>query len=162
MQAPLPHDEPARLAALHECHILDTPSEPAFERIANLAAQMLDVPMAAVSFVDRDRQWCKAVVGFVSWNHSREHSFCAYALLDEGDVLIVPDARLDPRFRDNPRVTAEPGVRFYAGAPLRAPEGYLLGTLCVADTQPRDLDARQRKILVDLAALVVGELTLRR
>ncbi len=160
MPAPLPDDEAARLIALRACQILDTPPEPAFERLASLAAQVLDMPIAAVSFVDRNRQWHKAIVGAPIREIARPAWFCAHAILADG-VLVVPDTTADPRFADNPYVTGEPGIRFYAGAPLQTPNGQPLGTLCVLDYQPRQLDARQRHILSDLAALVVDELSLR-
>ncbi len=160
MSAPLPHDEAARLNALRACQILDTPPEASFERIANLAVQTLDMPIAAVSFVDRERQWFKAKVGLSICETSRNVSFCAHAILRE-EMLVVPDAAADPRFADNPLVTGEPGIRFYAGAPLYAPDGQALGTLCVIDLKPRQLDERQRKILSDLAAMAVDELILR-
>ena len=161
MLAPIPADEAARLSALRAYEILDTPSEVAFERIASLASRMLEMPITAVSFVDRDRQWFKAIVGLEVSETSIELSFCAHAILGD-DVLVVPDAAADPRFADNGLVTGAPGIRFYAGAPLLTPEGQALGTLCVIDRQPRAFDQRQRHILRDLAALVVDELKLRR
>ncbi len=160
MSAPLPHDEAARLIALHSCRILDTPPEPAFERIANLASQILAMPIAAVSFVDQDRQWHKAIVGAPVREIARQSSFCAHAILNDG-VFVVPDTNADPRFADNPYVVGEPNIRFYAGVPVHAPDGQPLGTLCVLDHQPRQLDEHQRQILSDLAELVVDALSLR-
>ena len=160
MSHSLLHDEAARLQSLLACRILDTPPEAAFERIANLAAQTLDMPIALVSLVDRDRQWFKAKVGISVCETSRDVSFCAHAILQRG-VMVVPDATADPRFADNSLVTGEPGIRFYAGAPLHAPDGQPLGTLCVIDLRPRQWDERQRRILTDLAALAADELTLR-
>ena len=160
MPALLPTDEAVRLAALHDCQILDTPPEAAFERIVNLASRALDIPLAAISFVDRDRQWFKARVGLPVCETPRETSFCAHAILGD-DVMVVPDAAADPRFADNPLVTGKPGVRFYAGAPLRTPGGQALGALGVFDRRPRRLSGRQRRILSDLAAMVIDELSLR-
>ena len=153
-------DESARLTALQNLQILDTPPEAAFDRIADLATRTLDVPIAAVCFVDRDRQWFKAVRGLPMRETSRDLSFCAHAIREK-DFLLVPDATHDPRFADNPLVTGETHLHFYAGAVLRTPDGQALGTLCVADLQPRQMDARQRQTLLDLAALTVDELTLR-
>lgn len=153
-------DEAARLNALHDCRILDTPPEAAFERIVRLAADILDMPAAAVSFIDRDRQWLKAKVGVEFCETSRETSFCTHAVQSD-EVLVVGDAAADPRFAENPLVAIETGVRFYAGAPIHAPGGQPLGALCVYDRRPRQLDERQRKILTDLAALVNDEIALR-
>ena len=160
MEVPIPDHEAERLAALHACDILDTPPEVAFDRIVKLATQSLDVPVAAVSFVEDDRQWFKAAIGFPFCELPRQHSFCAHAILEE-DVFVVPDATRDPRFAENPLVTEGMQVRFYAGAVLRAPGGQARGALCVVDTRPRELDERQRGILRDLAAVTVDALALR-
>ncbi len=161
MFAPIPATEAARLTALRAYGILDTPPEAAFERIASLAARILEMPDAFISFVDQDRQWRKAILGSQARETPREASFCAHAILGDA-VMVVPDATADPRFADNPMVTGEQGVRFYAGAPLRDPDGHRLGALCVTDTRPHRFDERQQAILSDLAALVVDELALRR
>lgn len=160
MQAALHPNETARLATLRDFRILDTPPEAAFDRIVKLARRVLRVPMTAVSFVDRDRQWLKASIGFTSCEASREVSFCAHAILQD-EVFVVPDAAADPRFRDNPLVTDGILIRFYAGAPLRAPDGQVLGALCVIDQRPRRFGGRQRETLKDLAAMVIDEMTLR-
>ena len=156
-----PHDqEEQRLAALYGYGILDTAPEAGFERIVELAAQTLAVPMAAVTFIDRERQWIKAARGLTACEVTRDTSFCAHALPD-GKMLVVPDAWLDPRFENHPWVSGDTKIRFYAGAPLRTPEGYVLGTLCVIDQQPREMSQREREILERLASLVINELTLR-
>ncbi len=160
MQPFSPDGEAERLAALFASDILDTPPEAAFDRIVQLAVQSLDVLAAAVSFVDGDRQWCKAVVGLPFCELPRQHSFCAHTLLAE-DIFVVPDATQDPRFAANPLVTGETQVRFYAGVVLRAPGGQALGALGVVDAQPRELDERGRTILRDLAAVTEDALTLR-
>lgn len=161
MSCPLPIDEPARLAALQAYRILDTLPEAAFDRIANLAAQSLRMPLVAISFTDRDRQWVKASVGGFPKEIPRELSFCTHAIL-EPETLIVPDVQKDPRFVNHPFVVQEGSLRFYAAAVLRTPtRGHALGVLCVADLVPRDLDQPQQQILRDLAALVVDELSLR-
>ena len=160
MRAALPLDEPVRLAALRAFHIVDTPPEAAFDRIVQLACRVLRMPMAAVSLVERERQWFKASVGMAPCESSRDVSFCAHAILED-DVFVVADATADPRFVDNPFVTAGEGLRFYAGAALQTPEGQALGALCVADHRPRRFGKRQRETLKDLAAMVIAEMTLR-
>lgn len=150
----MPPNEAERLRRLRRFGILDTPPEPSFDRIARLAAQMLDCPVALVSLVDDRRQWFKARVGLDATETSREEAFCAHAIVGDG-IMVVPDAAADERFADNPLVVGEPGVRFYAGAPLWVGEGMAMGTLCVIDRKPRMLDDEGRRSLVDLATLAV-------
>jgi len=152
--------ESARVAALHELAVLDTPPEAGSDDLAGLAAQICGMPMALVSLVDTERQWSKARVGCDLVETSRADSFCAHAL-GSADVLVVPDARLDGRFVDNRLVTAEDGIRAYAGAPLVTPEGHVLGTLCVLDVVPRVLAPEQLAQLQLLARQVVTQLELR-
>lgn len=154
-------DEAARLAALRRYDILDTPPEPAFDRIVRLASHLLGTPISLVSLVDDSRQWFKARVGLDAEQTPRSLAFCAHAIHGD-DVFVVPDAGQDQRFSNNPLVTGAPHIRFYAGAPLRTPEGHRLGTLCVIDRQPRVMDDETRSLLADLSALVVDELELRR
>lgn len=161
MNAPLPSSEAERLQTLHAYNILDTPPEAAFNRIASLAAQLFQAPIALVSLVDADRQWFKACFGVDTRQTSRELSFCAYAILSD-QVMVVPDAVTDSRFIDNALVTGPPHIRFYAGAPLRTPSGQNLGSFCVMDTVPRQFSAEQQVMLADLAAMVIDELELRR
>ena len=155
--APLPEHEGQRLRALRSLRVLDTPPEERFDRVTRIAAQLFDVPTAFVSLVDRDRQWFKSKVGLDADETPRELSFCAHAILDRG-VLQVPDALQDPRFADNPTVTGPPRVRFYAGAPLAAPDGSRVGSLCIVDHRARQLDEQQLRLLRDLANLVEAEL----
>lgn len=150
--APLPADESERIAALQAARLLDTPAEASFDELTALAADLCDAPIALVSLVDADRQWFKSCRGLDASETPREQSFCAHAILGEG-VFEVNDASLDPRFADNPLVTGEPGIRFYAGVPVSAPDGHPIGTLCVIGRQPRTLDQRQRDQLSRLAAL---------
>ncbi|WP_150621551.1 GGDEF domain-containing protein [Pandoraea horticolens] len=154
-------DEAERLAALRRYEILDTPPEPAFDRIVRLASHVLGTPIVLISLIDETRQWFKARQGIDAAQTPRSMAFGAHAILGD-DVLVVPDARADRRFADNPLVTGEPNIRFYAGAPLRTPEGHCLGTLCVIDRRARTLDNEKRALLADLSALVVDELELRR
>lgn len=150
--------ENLRLTALHELRILDTPAEERFDRITRLARRVFDVPMALVSLVDAERQWFKSKSGIDAVETPRSISFCGHAIL-EPDIMEVPDALLDPRFFDNPFVTADPFVRYYAGCPLRASNGQTVGTLCLIDTKPRLLTAEDRRLLHDLASTVELEMS---
>jgi len=155
--------EAGRLAALRSYGVLDTPPEPAFDDIARLAADACEAPIALVSLVDEHRQWFKAHVGLARRETPRHLSFCAHAI--EADAtMTVRDAAADARFATNALVIGEPGIRFYAGAPLVTPAGHRLGTLCVIDTEPRPrgLTDRQARSLGALAAQVVSQLELRR
>jgi GAF domain-containing protein len=157
----IPPDEQQRLEALRRYDILDTPRDGAFDRITRLASTMLETPIAIVSLVDSDRIWFKSTAGLDGVQQiAREPGLCASAILGH-EVWLVEDAKLDPRALANPLVAGEFGLRFYAGSPLRTHDGYNLGTLCVIDRQPRTLGETQRRVLDDLAALVVDELELR-
>ena len=153
--------EGARLEKLRSLEILDTPPERTFDRIVRLAARVFSAPIAAVSFVDEHRQWHKASRGLPGCKESfRETSFCTHAILSD-EVMVVTDARQDARLAHFPIVSGEGGVRFYAGAPLKTEDGYRLGTLCIMDRLPRAFSKADRKVLADLAAIVIDELTLR-
>jgi GAF domain-containing protein len=155
--APLPADEERRLGALRALNVLDTEREERFDRITRLAAALFDVEMAAVSLIDTERQWFKSSVGLGVRQTPRDASFCGHAILGD-DVMVVPDALLDARFADSPLVTGHPHVRFYAGAPLRLPDGSRIGMLCLMDRRPRDLSDTDRARLRDMAGLVEREL----
>jgi len=159
--APLPLDEDARLRALHDADLLDTPAEAGFDDLAAVASALCGTPIALVSLVDRERQWFKAKVGLDAPETPRDVAFCAHAILGNG-VFMVEDAFEDERFADNPLVAGEPHVRFYAGAPLVTNEGHALGTLCVIDHEPRTLDAGTRAALDALGRQVVRMIELRR
>ncbi|MGH9712802.1 MAG: ATP-binding protein [Candidatus Acidiferrales bacterium] len=161
MKAPLPPNEAARLETLHRYAILNTLPEKEFDDLTRLAALICGTPIALVSLVDADRQWFKSRVGVEESETPRDLAFCAHAIL-QPDILVVPDARLDERFRTNPLVLGEPNVCFYAGAPLMSQEGHALGTLCVIDHVPRELSPEQREALKALSRLVVAQLELRR
>jgi len=161
MRAPTPANETERLAALLSCAILDTPAEAAFDDIARLAGQLCDTPIALVTLVDADRQWFKARVGIDLPETSRDISFCAHAI-HSPEVLVVRDTLEDQRFADNPFVTGDPNIRFYAGAPLMLDPDVSVGTLCVIDHVPRDLTPVQIGALAALARQVSSELKLRR
>lgn len=157
LPAPLPPDEDRRLQALRSMHLLDTPAEERFDRYTRIAAELFDMPIALVSLVDQERQWFKSRHGLEAAESPRDQAFCAHAILDRG-VLQVPDTLRDARFADNPLVTGPTRVRFYAGAPLAADDGSLVGTLCLIDHRARQLDAQQLGLLRDLADLVEREL----
>ncbi|MDD2858387.1 MAG: GAF domain-containing protein, partial [Candidatus Nanopelagicales bacterium] len=154
---PLPADEAQRLAALQSLGILDTPPEERFDRLTRMARDVFDVPIALVSLVDDTRQWFKSSQGLAASETSREVSFCGHAILDD-DVMVVPDARVDPRFADNPLVTGDPTIRFYAGAPLSTAGGQQVGTLCIIDSRPREWSPEQSRRLRELADVVQHEL----
>ncbi len=157
VRAPRPPDEEKRIRALRELEILDTEPEERFDRYTRIAAALFDTPIALVSLVDSDRQWFKSRFGLEATEIPRDMSFCAHAVVG-AEVLQVPDALGDSRFADNPLVSEEPRVRFYAGAPLTLSDGSRAGTLCVVDHHPRYLDKTQLGLLRDLAVLVVDEL----
>jgi len=146
-------DEQRRLAALAELAVLDTPPEPVFEAITALAAQVCQVPIALVSLVDAERQWFKSNIGLPGVTQTpREVAFCHHTI-GQSPVLEVPDARADPRFSDNPLVTGEPDIRFYAGASIELAGGERIGTVCVIDREPRQLSEQQRTVLQGLATI---------
>jgi DNA-binding response OmpR family regulator len=149
-------NEEQRLAILHGLRILDTPREERFDRITRLAASIFNVPMALIILVDRERQWFKSTYGLDESETSREVSFCTHAVASE-KVLVVPDTFQDPRFADNPLVTEAPRIRFYAGCPIFAGAN-CIGTVCVLDNRPREVDTDMIGLLHDLAALAEIEL----
>lgn len=159
--AAIPDDESERLAALRSCGILDTEPEPAFTEIAELARQLCGTPIALVSLVDADRQWFKARVGLAAAETPRASSLCAHAVFS-GQPLLISDTHADARFVDNPLVTGEPFIRFYAGVPLVLADGSAVGTLCVIDRVARSLSGAQFDALAMLARQVSIELDLRR
>ncbi|WP_137009948.1 PAS domain S-box protein [Aquitalea aquatilis] len=155
-QAPFPVYEQERLHALHRLELLDTPSEPVFDSIVRILSKTLEVPICLFSLVDKDRQWFKSSIGLDSKETSREVAFCAHTILDDVP-LVIPDARQDARFSDNPLVTGFPGIRFYAGMPITTSSGLAIGTLCAIDTKARAITAEQLSILEDLSTLITRE-----
>jgi serine/threonine-protein kinase len=161
---PLPPHETRRLRRLRAARLLDTPPDEVFDGFAQIAAHIAGAPMALVTLVDEGRQWFKARVGIDGdlTETSRDVSFCAHAIARPGrEPMIVPDATQDERFHDNPHVTGDPKVRFYAGFPLRSPEGHVLGTLCVMDPNARTLAPEQIATLAKVAERVEAEIGLR-
>ncbi len=156
-----PVDEAARLAALQRLAILDTPREAAFDNIVSLVRTVLHVPISAVTLVDRDRQWFKAIEGIDAAETPRSESFCAHAIQRDAPLLI-PDATQDDRVADYPAVTQDPHVRAYAGVPLVTSDGYNVGALCAVDTKTREFTEGEVAILRDFARIVVNEMELRR
>lgn len=159
---PNPENESARLEALRSYEILDTPPEQDFDDLVAIAAAVCDVPTALVSLIDADRQWLKARIGLDASQTPREIAFCAHAILQPDQMLVVPDALNDERFHDSPLVTDDPNIRFYAGAPLLTPDGLALGTLCVIDSRPRELKQHQHSALNALSKQTSRVLELRR
>lgn len=162
--APLPVNEQERLKALSEYHILDTLPECEFDDITRIASAVCNTPISLITIIDADRQWFKSNHGLsaIESETSRDLAFCSHAINTPDEVFIVPDSSKDDRFFDNPFVTGEPHVAFYAGVPLVNPEGYALGTLCVLDTATKQLDAEQVKTLQALARQIVCQLELKR
>jgi diguanylate cyclase (GGDEF)-like protein len=161
VNAPISLEEALRLDALEMQKVTDTPPDESFDRIVRLACAATETPIGLISFVDDERQWFKSRIGLEICETPREQAFCAHALHSD-EVMVVEDAALDPRFAENPLVTCDNGIRFYAGAPLKTREGFNLGTLCVMDHVPRRLGERDKSLLADMAAIAVNELELRK
>lgn len=151
--------EQERLFFLRSTGLLDSKASEAFDRITRLAAELFQVPIALVSLVEDKRQWFKSCVGLDTRQTDRSVSFCTHTI-ERGTALIVEDALQDTRFADNPLVTGYPGIRFYAGVPLRLPSGHALGSLCIIDSQPRSFSDRELQRLQDLGALVMAQIDL--
>jgi GAF domain-containing protein len=161
MNSPALSTEAARLAALDRYAILDTDPEQSFDDLVILASYICKTPIALLSLLDDHRQWFKSTVGVQVRETPLEMSICAHAIKQE-DLFIVPDTLQDARFRENPMVVGEPHIRFYAGAPLINEDGFALGTLCVLDRQPRELDLEQKQALKSLRQLALKQMELRR
>ena len=162
MSVPLPKNEAKRIEALRRYDILDTPPDQALDDITLLAAHICDAPIALITFVDSNRQWFKSKVGLTLPETAREIAFCAHAILNPDQIMVVPDALADQRFAHNPSVTGDLRMRSYTGVPLVTEDGYALGTLCVIDRVPRELTPKQLGALRALRRSVVAELELRR
>lgn len=153
-----PAHEKERLQTLRSTEILDTDPEERFDRLTRMAKRVFGVSIALVSLVDENRQWFKSKVGLDASETPRDISFCGHAILGN-DIFVIEDALQDERFADNPLVTGAPGIRFYAGAPLRYLDGSKLGTLCIIDQEPRTLDDEDYEMLRDLAEMAESELS---
>ncbi len=155
---PIPENEPQRLHADRSYDILDTSPEVNFDTLTRVAINAINTPAGVIGLMDADRLWFKSQLGLGVPQLDRHIAFCAYAVMRPGELLVVDDLLLDPRFRENPLVTHAPHLRFYAGAPLVDRHGYALGTIAVVDTQPREFGELQRFLLHDLSTLVVTAL----
>ncbi|RRB06774.1 GAF domain-containing protein [Larkinella rosea] len=160
--APLPANETERLQALESYHLIDSIPESVYENITHLASEICRTPMSLIGLIEKDRQWFKAQRGMKGSETPRELTFCSHAILNPDEAFIVPDARLDDRFHDNPFTLKDPHVVFYAGVPLVNLDGYPLGTLCVIDRRPRILTDNQIISLKALAKWVASEFELRK
>ena len=155
---PVPDNEAARLAALQSYRLLDTPADATLDGVVQLARGTFQAAVSLISLIDDQRQWFKARAGWNGLETRREHSFCSHAIMSR-DVMVIPDASEDMRFRDNPFVVGEPCIRFYAGAPLTTPRGFRIGTLCLVDPRPREgLATRERRQLASLARFAMAEI----
>jgi signal transduction histidine kinase/CheY-like chemotaxis protein len=154
--APAHPQEEARLEALRNLHLLDTPPEERFEQLTRIAMRALQTPMASVSLIDADRQWCKSSPGMAKPSVDRAISFCGHTIL-QSSPLVVPDATKDERFHDNPLVTENPHLRAYVGIPLYTEEGHAVGSFCVLDDKPREFTPEQIEIMVHLATVAERE-----
>lgn len=165
MSTPIPSwqdvsTNPERLAALHDLDILDSPREPAFDRISELIRLVFGVEIGLVTLIDAHRQWYKAAIGMTNTEQSLDSAFCRFTLA-EGGPVIVNDATEDARFSDHEKVVGEPHIRFYAGVPIITAKGLIVGSLCAIDTQKREFGPREIAILEHLASLVMHGLELR-
>ena len=143
----VPDNEDSRLHALEDYAIMDSLPEHAYDDFVKLASAICNTPIALITLLDDHRQWFKATVGMNASETPRSQAFCAHAIMNPAEVMTVQDATQDDRFASNPLVTGDPNIRFYAGAPLVAPTGEALGTLCVIDSEPRELTAPQLEAL---------------
>ena len=158
---PVPENEEKRIEALREYKVLDTLPEQAYDDFNAIAAAIMNVPISLVVLVDEGRQWFKSKIGLGVDETSREYAFCAHTIMSP-DVMVINDATQDERFADNPLVTEDPRIRFYAGAPLISNLGFMVGTVCTIDRVPREITDQQKGALEALARQVMARLELRR
>lgn len=154
-KCPIPENEMERLSSLHAYKILDTAPEVEFDVTTRVASHLFNTPIALVALMDKDRLWFKSRQGVELEQLDREIAFCAHAIINPDELLVIEDLLKDPRFAENPLVSGAPSIRFYAGAPLRDPNGLALGTIAVLATEPREFSAEQRTLLRDLSVSVM-------
>ena len=159
---PIPADEKARLADLSSYDILDSIEEVDYDFLTKIASEICETKIGLVSLIDKDRQWFKSHYGLETKETPREFAFCGHAINHPNEIFVVNDARLDERFHDNPLVTGNPHVIFYAGVPLISKKGFALGTLCAIDDKPKTLSDEQINLLKALARQVSNLLELRK
>lgn len=152
----IPENEEARLRSLYAIDLLDTRDDERFERLTRISQKLFQVPIAVINLIDRERQWTLACQGLSGREMKRDISFCAHAILHE-EPLIINDARQDERFHDNPLVTGSPFIRFYAGYPVRLPDGAVAGTLCLVNSEPRNFTEDDIASMKDIASIVEDE-----
>lgn len=157
-----PDEDKERIKALRSYDIIDSQREQEYDDITELAAMIFDVPMALVTFIDKDRQWFKSAYGLEGSETHRQYAFCSHTILNPAEPLIVEDSRLDDRFKDNPYVKGEPHVIFYAGVPLVSDNGHGLGSFCILDSKPRTLTEKQVNGLKILARQVMNLMEIRK
>jgi len=162
IKPPIPANEKERLQNIKEYQILDSLPESEYDDITKLASVICRTPMSLITIIDENRQWFKSAFGINATETPREYAFCAHAILNPDEMLIVEDSRSDERFMGNPSVTGEPHIIFYAGVPLVSTEGFAWGTLCVADSQPKNLSTTEIEALKSLSRQVVKLLELRK
>lgn len=158
---PIPKDEDKRLQALRSLNLLDSTPEESYDCLTNLVKTLFDIPIVAISLVDAERQWFKSIQGLDVCETSRDVSFCGHAILQD-DIMVIPDAIKDERFFDNPLVTDEPAIRYYAGVPLHTANGHRIGTLCILDTKPREFSKKKLALLKNIAQLLEKEMLSRK
>jgi GAF domain-containing protein len=161
MLYPVPANEAERMRTLRAYKILDTKPEERFDEMTKLAALICGTPISLISLIDTDRQWFKSKFGLDLQETPRAQAFCTHAIM-QPDLFVVPDASKDERFADNPLVTGDLHIRFYAGEPLAARDGHVLGTLCVIDREPHTLTESQKEALKIVGQLVIANFELRR
>lgn len=159
-EAPIPKNELKRIQSLYALDILDTPPEKRFDKLTKSAALIFHVPISTLTLIDANREWFKSCQGLSKTEGDRAISFCGHALVED-EILIIPDTLKDERFADNPMVTGEPYIRFYAGVPIMSADSQRIGVFCIKDTKPREFSKEDRDILEGLAAWAELEINLR-
>ncbi|KKP43584.1 MAG: Diguanylate cyclase with GAF sensor [Parcubacteria group bacterium GW2011_GWA2_33_14] len=159
-KAPIPKNELKRIASLYALDLLDTPAEERFDRLTKTATKIFHVPISTLTLIDANREWFKSCQGLSKTEGDRAISFCGHALV-ENEILVIPDTKKDERFADNPMVTGEPFIRFYAGVPIISADNQRIGVFCIKDIKPREFSREDEEVLEGLAAWAELEINLR-